>query len=198
MHHLRFRQIHLDFHTSPMIEGIGEEFDKQQWQDTLKAGHVNSVTTFAVCHHGWSYNETKVGKMHPHLKFDLLRAQFDAAKEIDINVPIYITAGVSSRVAEEHPEWRSLDADGKQMGWTTSPLDPGFKTMCFNTPYLDHLCELIKETAELFPDNDGIFTDIIFQGPCCCTYCIDSMLEKGFDPESSEDRSTHAAEVLKN
>ncbi len=39
-HHLRFRQIHLDFHTSPDIPGIGEEFDKAQWQKALKEGKL--------------------------------------------------------------------------------------------------------------------------------------------------------------
>jgi hypothetical protein len=29
MPNLRFRQIHLDFHTSPHIPGIGEKFDKK-------------------------------------------------------------------------------------------------------------------------------------------------------------------------
>ncbi|MBT7702443.1 MAG: hypothetical protein HN700_19305 [Verrucomicrobia bacterium] len=54
MHHLRFRQIHLDFHTSPAIPGIGEAFDKASYQQTLKAACVDSITTFAVCHHGWN------------------------------------------------------------------------------------------------------------------------------------------------
>ncbi len=56
------------------------QFDEKQWQDALKLGHVNSITCFSKCHHGWSYHPTKVGKMHPHLSFDLLRAQIDAAK----------------------------------------------------------------------------------------------------------------------
>ena len=30
MHHLRFRQVHLDFHTSPAIPGIGLAFDKDE------------------------------------------------------------------------------------------------------------------------------------------------------------------------
>ena len=88
MHTLRYRQIHLDFHTSPEIPGIGEAFNKQEWQEALKQGHVNSITCFGICHHGWNYNDTRVGKRHPHLKFDLLRAQFDASKDIDVNVPI--------------------------------------------------------------------------------------------------------------
>ena len=46
---LRFRQIHLDFHTSPFIEGIGTKFDKKKYQEVLKRGHVDSITTFAIC-----------------------------------------------------------------------------------------------------------------------------------------------------
>lgn len=195
-HKLRFRQIHLDFHTSPKISGIGAGFNKEQWQETLKKGHVDSVTTFGSCHHGWSYYDTKVGKRHPGLDFDLLRAQFDASKEMDVNVPIYLTAGVHNMMAEEHPEWREINYDGSYAGWTKSPLQAGFKTMCFNTPFLDHLCEQIREVVTLFPNCDGIFLDIISQSPCCCQWCLESMLEKGFDPEKEEDRKAHAKQVL--
>lgn len=197
-HSLPFRQIHLDFHTSPAIPEIGAGFNKQQWQDTLKKGHVNSVTTFASCHHGWSYYDTKVGKRHPELDFDLLRAQFDASKEIGVNVPIYLTAGVHSMMGDTHPEWREVSAEGSYAGWTQSPLQAGFKSMCFNTPYLDHLCDQIREVVALFPNCDGIFLDIISQGPCCCQYCMDSMQQKGFDPLSDEDRQTQAKQVLEN
>ncbi len=52
MHSLRFRQVHLDFHTSEHIPGIGAAWDKDPWQSTLKAGHVDSITCFSNCHHG--------------------------------------------------------------------------------------------------------------------------------------------------
>ena len=106
MKELRFRQVHLDFHTSPHIPSIGAKFDKKQWQDTLKKAHVDSITCFSSCHHGWSYHPTQVGKMHPGLNFNLLRAQMDACHEINVNVPIYLTGGVNNLAAEEHPEWR--------------------------------------------------------------------------------------------
>ena len=102
-HELRFRQIHLDFHTSPVIPGIGRAFDKKLWQERLQMAHVDSITCFSCCHHGYSYHPTEVGAMHPHLDFDLLRAQIDACHEINVRVPIYITAGVNNRVAEEQP-----------------------------------------------------------------------------------------------
>jgi hypothetical protein len=92
-HPLRYRKIHLDFHTSPNIAGIGERFDKKRWQETLQAAAVDSITLFSKCHHGWSYHPTSVGKIHPHLNFDLLRAQYDATKEAGINAPVYLSAG---------------------------------------------------------------------------------------------------------
>ena len=197
-HNLRFRQVHLDFHTSPAIPGIGERFDKVKWQETLRKARVDSITTFALCHHGWSYYDTKVGERHPGLSFDLLRAQFEASKEIDVNVPIYLTAGVHNRMAEIHPEWREVDANGPFGGWTSSPLKPGFKCLCFNTPYLNHICEQISEVVRLFPECDGIFLDIIHQNPCCCEYCMKSMRELGFDPAEPADRKAHAEQVLMN
>ncbi len=188
MHTLRYRQIHLDFHTSPAIPDVGHAFDKRQWQQALKTGHVDSITCFGVCHHGWSYNDTKVGERHPGLSFNLLRAQFDACKEIDVNVPIYVTAGVNNRIADAHPEWREITPDGAFGGWTRSPLAPGFRTLCFNSSYMDHLCSLIEELVREFPDCDGIFLDIISQGQCCCNACLVSMLEAGLDPEKEADR----------
>ncbi len=197
MHHLRFRQIHMDFHTSPHIDGIGAKFDKKQWQETLKKAAVNSVTTFATCHHGWSYYTTNVGQMHPHLKFDLLRAQFDASKEIDVNVPIYLTAGVNNMCAHDHPEWQYVD-DQNKLAWRPNMLTAGFAKMCFNSPYLDFLCEQIREVTMLYPDCDGIFLDIISQGPCCCQYCMDGMLADGYEPDRLEDREAYARKVLLN
>ncbi len=196
MHELRFRQVHLDFHTSPDIEGIGSQFDKKQWQEMLKKGHVDSITCFSSCHHGWSYHPTKVGKMHPHLNFDLLRAQIDASHEIGVNVPIYLTAGVNNLAAEEHPEWREITAEGTFWGWTKNPLMAGFKTMCFNSPYLDYLCEQIKESITLFPDADGVFLDIIHQAPCCCKWCMADMKKEGYDPTKAEDRERFARRTL--
>jgi Hypothetical glycosyl hydrolase 6/Beta-galactosidase trimerisation domain len=192
---LRFRQIHLDFHTSPNISGIGEKFDKKQYQDVLKRGHVNSITTFALCHHGWHYHETKVGEMHPHLEFDLLRAQYEACREIDINVPIYLTAGINDRVVDLHPEWRAIDTNGSYIGANPDNLNPGFKKLCFNTPYLDLLCEQIIETAQLFPDCHGIFLDIISQPPCCCNWCLKSMIKQDFNPVIESERKAHARTV---
>ena len=185
---LRFRQVHLDFHTSPDIAGIGEKFNREQWQKTLLDAKVDSITTFALCHHGYCYYDTQVGEKHPELKFDLLREQFDACKEVGINVPIYLTAGSNWLKGVEHPEWVEISYDGK----TCAPTYAGWRRMCFNTPYLDYLCDQIKEVVTIFPNCDGLFMDIISQGECCCKWCMESMRKNGLDPESSTDRKKNA------
>ncbi len=193
---LRYRQVHLDFHTSPEIPGIGSAFDKKEFQDTLQRARVNSITCFSKCHHGWSYHPTKVGKMHPHLHFDLLRAQFDACHAIDVNVPVYISAGFDNMVTEAHPEWREVRPDGGFFGGAGKPVSAGFHRMCFNGPYLDYLCEQIVEAVRLFPDCHGIFLDIISQMDCCCPFCLKEMKEQGMDPANPDHRRQIADAAL--
>lgn len=195
-HPLRFRQIHLDFHTSGAISSIAERFDKRAYQETLKRAAVNSVTTFATCHHGWSYYNTKVGKRHPGLSFDLLRAQFEACKEIDVNVPIYLTAGVHNLMADEHPEWREVDPEGCLGGGAKSNLSAGFKTLSFHSPYLDHLCQQVREVVSLFPEADGIFLDIINQSEDCSQWALRYMQKQGLDPLKHEDRRQSRFDAL--
>jgi hypothetical protein len=67
---LRFRQVHLDFHTSADVPDVAAAFDPDAFADTLKGAHVDSVTCFARCHHGYVYYDTKKNpeRKHPQLK----------------------------------------------------------------------------------------------------------------------------------
>jgi hypothetical protein len=194
---MHFRQVHLDFHTSPDIEGIGAKFDKKQFQDALRLGHVDSITLFSKCHHGWSYHPTTVGRMHPHLSFDLLRAQVDAAKEIGVATPVYLSAGVDNVASHDHPDWRAINDKGQYMGWTAEPTKPGFHAMCFRSPYLDYLCDQIREACRLFPDADGIFLDIVGKKHCFCEYCQRYMRERGLKLDRPEDVERAVADTLR-
>ena len=86
---MRYRQIHLDFHTSEHIPGIGADFDAADFVATFQAAHVNSVTLFAKCHHGWSYYPTNIGQPHPTLaRPDLLGEMVAALSAADIDTPL--------------------------------------------------------------------------------------------------------------
>ena len=100
-----FRQIHLDFHTSPLIGDIGAEFDAEEFADTLKKAHVNSINLFTKCHHGMFYYPTAIGTMHPGLTFDLFGAQMQACREHEIRALAYTCVSWNEDWAARHPEY---------------------------------------------------------------------------------------------
>ena len=88
MSKLPFRQVHLDFHTSEHVEGIGSRFTREGFREALLAGNINSITLFSKCHHGWAYHPSKANEMHPNLDFDLLGAQIEAASLAWAQLPL--------------------------------------------------------------------------------------------------------------
>ncbi len=131
---LRFRQIHLDFHTSESIDNIGLDFDPEEFATTLESARVNSITCFARCHHGWIYFDTKAfpERRHPHLKTNLLKEQIEACHKRNIRVPIYITVQWDHYTANEHPEWLVINDQGYLIG--TKPYEAGFyRSLCCRT-----------------------------------------------------------------
>ncbi len=188
---LPFRQVHLDFHTSPHIPEVGVDFDPGEFIRTLQAAHVNSVTVFAKCHHGYSYYPTKVGTPHPHLKRDLLGEMIEAGHKAGVRVPVYTTVVWDELAWAEHPEWRQLLPDGRVAGPAGTPLKPGWKNLCMNTTYADYVIEQIEEVMDLY-EVDGWFIDIVryLTGPCVCATCLRQMQAEGVDPTDS--RQLHA------
>ncbi|WP_136608568.1 beta-galactosidase trimerization domain-containing protein [Paenibacillus dokdonensis] len=183
---MRFRQVHLDFHTSEAIDHIGSRFEKEQFQQMLKLGHVDSITIFSKCHHGWAYHPSKANLMHPGLSFDLLGAMIEAAHEIGVKTPVYLSAGLDEQLAVRHPEWwiRPRYADGEDL------FRPGYHQLCLNTPYLGILLSQIAEVVQNY-DADGIFLDIVGVRECYCASCTAAARAKGIDP-----RDIHAMRPL--
>lgn len=188
---LRYRQVHLDFHTGEKISCVGSRFDQTQFQEMLQRGYVNSITLFSKCHHGLSYHDTEIGVRHPGMESELLPRQLEACHAIDVKTPIYLSAGLDEAALHVHPEWAAKGKDGNSF----DPLRAGFKRLCFNTPYLDYLCAQIEEVVDRFGADDGIFLDIIRVGQCYCQWCLDGIVAAGLDPERDEDASTYAQHV---
>ncbi len=177
---LPFRQIHLDFHTSGEIPGIGSRFSKEQFQEALKAGHVNSITVFSKCHHGWSYHPTEVNKMHPHLDFDLLGAQLEACAEIGVRAPVYVSAGFDEKEVAAHPDWLLWHTPE---GITEEYLGrASYHLFCYNTPYLDLLAAQVEEVMQKYNPCE-IFLDISNVRICHCPACRAEIESLGEDPE---------------
>lgn len=182
---MKFRQVHLDFHTSEAIEDIGSGFSKQQFQEMLKIGHVDSITIFSKCHHGWAYHPTSANEIHPHLSFDLLGAQIEAAHEIGVKTPVYLSAGLDEKLARRYPQWL-IRNEQEQLNWAGDFMTPGYHQFCMNTPYLDVLVQQVEEVVKNY-DADGIFLDIVGVRECYCQYCVTDIRKRGSDPRNLQD-----------
>jgi len=194
---LPFRQIHLDFHTSECIDGIGQQFDPEKFATTLEKARVNSITCFARCHHGWIYFDTKINpeRRHPHLASNLLQEQIAACHARNIRVPIYTSVRWDQYTASQHPEWLVVDEKGCIIG--TPPFEAGFyRELCLNSPYIESFFKLhVREILETLP-TDGLFFDIVLPRACACRYCQAKMEAEGLDPADSRLRQQFGLKIL--
>ncbi len=192
---LPWRQVHLDFHTSPLIPDVARDFDADAFARTLRRARVRSVTCFSRCHHGMIYHDTRFTDLrHPGLRVDLLGLQIEACHAAGIRVPIYISVGWDDAQARRHPGWLERDPAGKAAG--PGPLQAGFdRKLCLNSPYAEFVLQQTEEVLRRFP-CDGFFFDIVYQGPCCCPRCAAGMRARGLDPADGEHRARFAAGVL--
>lgn len=168
-----------------MIDDVATQFDPEEFARTLREAHVNSVTCFGRCHHGYIYHDTKAfaERRHPFLRRNLLKEQIDACHKVNIRVPVYVTVQWDYFTAQEHPEWLMRDELGAPIAMgDTNAFHPGFYNhLCVNTPYRDFLKEYLRDLFESVP-VDGLFLDIHHVRPNANRECIEGMLSEGLDP----------------
>jgi len=198
------RQVHLDFHTSEHIPDIGARFNKKQFQEALKIGHVNQINVFAKCCHSWSYYPTKVGTMHPNLKFDLLGAEIEACHEIGVKCPIYYIVGWSTNDAINHPEWCARNKDGSFIALnvdyfasdTTERPFNSWRTLCWlpGGAYHQNILKQVEEICQKY-QTDGFWFDMYHILPhCYCENCMARYKKEGVD--SNDDLAVERSMAL--
>lgn len=195
------RQVHLDFHTSPDIEEIGRDFSPDEFAETLSKAHVNSVTCFARCHHGWIYYPSKQNPelIHPNLmNHNLLIDQINACHSRGIKAPVYTTVRWDEKIMKEKPEWLCRDMQGHPVDMGGVPEPHFYYGICLNSGYRDffknHLEDIIDVVGE--ENLDGIFMDIVVEVECACDSCRRKMKARGMDVNSRADRARFAAMTL--
>lgn len=201
---MRYRQIHLDFHTSEAISGLGKDFSEQQFIDCLKTAHVDTINLFAQCHHGYAFFDSKVIEPHPGLvEKNLLDRMLAACAKNNIRTVIYLTVGWNEKAGRENPEWVIRKKDGSldypEMKHPHSSREWGWYSMCLNSPYLDQITSFMKEIAERYKPT-GLWLDIADESrcECYCNRCQASMRENNLNIENEEDVKTQAKLTFKN
>ena len=165
------RHIHLDFHNSPYITDLAADFDATALARRFKAAHVTNVNVFSKCVHGMGYYPSKIVEPHPALKGrDLLGELIEALHREGIRAPIYTIIGWEENLAQKHPDWMQLCADGTfaqnagaSDGFSSAPgryrwlnfLHPDYQDY-----YEAHLDELLKN----YP-CDGFWLDMLVVHP---------------------------------
>lgn len=194
---LSFRQVHLDFHTSPDIPDVGLNFEPDEFSKIVKDAHINSITCFARCHHGMIYYDSKLNpeRIHPNLtNRNLLNEQIEVCHKNGIRVPIYTTVQWDYYTAKEHPEWLCVDEDGLLGG--QKPYEAGFYGfLCVNTRYRDFLKAHTEEILRSMP-VDGLFFDIVIPRDCSCSKCMEDMKSANINTANKGERLIFAQAML--
>lgn len=172
-----------DNHTMPACPDVGEKFDAEEFTDRMKKCGVDYLTFHARCNLGMAYYDTKIGIRHPSLKYDLFGKLADACQRKGIALTAYINGGISSAEGLLHRDWLTVAFDGRV--YREPRLTPYVRTMCYNSPYRDHLISMAKEIAENYPVS-GFFIDCLQRFYCVCPICVREMKEKGIDYNDRE------------
>jgi hypothetical protein len=146
------------------------EWDPQKLADSLARAGANVAFTFqgfSEDHFGVSYYPTNLGPMHRNLKGrDHLREYLDALHQRNIKMLGYYSYP-DKGVWERNPDWRQIDAEGKEIG-SSSMMGP----ICPNTPYRDYFLSRISEIVQRY-ELDGFMLDSagFASNGCYCRYC---------------------------
>ncbi len=174
-----------DFHTDVCCPDIGGELDAEKFAQSVAECGVDFLTVHARCNQGFSYYDTEIGIRHPGLKKDLFGEILYACKKNGIAVSAYLNGGLSNEEGLEHPEWLRVSPDGRI--YAEDRTSPYVRSMCFNSPYREHLKAMIREIGKKY-HPDGFFIDCYgFSHICVCPTCVREMRSLGYDPENPDD-----------
>jgi hypothetical protein len=172
------RAIHLDCHTMPGMYDIAKDFDAEAFAKTLGDAHVDYITVFAKCNLGFAYYPTKIGKMYPGLKVDMLGQMVKACHARGIRVAAYFNTGIDHEHARLHREWCKVDKEGRVYNFKEK--GHWFRDLCLNTGYGEHILGMVREVLDQYP-VDGIFLDCFDLRGCYGHECLAAMKQKGMN-----------------
>ncbi|MGL4610781.1 MAG: beta-galactosidase trimerization domain-containing protein [Trueperaceae bacterium] len=200
---LPLRHLHLDFHTSEKIGGVGKNFSASKFAKTLRQAEIASVNLFARCWHGWMYYDTPrfPERKHPHLKRDLLREQLEACQAEGIKTIVYLAVQPDYYTAMHTPEWLSQTPEGCiGNGYTKGEglYEPGFRrALCFNSPFGDFMKAQVEEVLELF-SPDGFWFDGVMPLDDSSRWSREGMRALGLNPQDKEQRIAYGQKVYED
>jgi hypothetical protein len=157
---------------------VGAGFDVEEFTDRIAACGVDYLTFHARCNQGFTYYDTEIGIKHPSLEYDLFGQLAEACQRKGIALTAYLNGGISSEEGLLHRDWTTLYFDGRE--YRENRVNPYVRTMCYNSPYRDHLIAMVREIAQKYPVS-GFFIDCLAPYKCICPICVAEMKKRGID-----------------
>lgn len=167
-----------DFHTLVTVPEVGKTFDAEAFTDQVKACGVDFLTFHARCNQGSAYYNTKIGKRHPSLTYDLIGQLCSACKRKGIKLSLYFNGHLSEEETIAHPEW--LDVPMAPEVRNKCKESPFYHQICYNSGFVEHMKDMAVELATNY-EFDGFFFDCLGASDCVCPKCVAEMKEKGID-----------------
>jgi hypothetical protein len=151
-----------DNHLPDFNEISFADFSVSEWERILIEGHVDTLMLYGKDHWGWSYYDTKVGKRHPKLGFDLFSETAKMLRRNNIKLMTYYSIGFDNLMSTIHEDWAVRSSDGQKYRIWREKY-PKWHSCCFNTGYSEYCKAQIEELLKL-QRSDFLFLDIIKHG----------------------------------
>ncbi|RAP78412.1 beta-galactosidase trimerization domain-containing protein [Paenibacillus montanisoli] len=177
-----WRRCIIDMHIGDSDDRYLSKLDVNRYVDMFRLNKVDSVIVIAQAMTGLCYYPTKYGEMHKTLNGrDILGEAIRSCREQNLNIVLYYTLIFDNWAFYNHPEWRIITADGKELD---EKLFGRTKVVCPNNPeYRELVVKRVTEVASRY-DFDGIRFDMTFWPHICyCKHCLDKYAgETGGEP----------------
>ena len=171
-----YRRNLMDMHIDDWNPEFLSKINVEEYVEALKDAGVQAAMVKGKPHTGLCYYPTKVGRMHRGLKgYDFLGEMIKACHANTIAVIAYFSQIFDNWAYEEHPAWRVVTAEGKNMRQYRHGSD--FKTGRYgivcpnNREYREYVKASLTEMNTLY-DFEGMFLDMtFFPEVCYCSSC---------------------------
>ena len=171
-----YRRNLMDMHIDDWNPEFLSKINVEEYVEALKDAGVQAAMVKGKPHTGLCYYPTKIGRMHRGLKgYDFLGEMIKVCHANNIAVIAYFSQIFDNWAYEEHPAWRVVTAEGKNMRQYRHGSD--FKTGRYgivcpnNQEYRAYVKASLTEMNTLY-DFEGMFLDMtFFPEVCYCSSC---------------------------
>ncbi len=171
-----YRRNLLDMHIDDWNPEFLSKVNVEEYVEALKAAGVQAAMVKGRPHTGLANYPTKIGRMHKGLQgYDYFGEMVKKCHENGIAVIAYFSQIFDNWAYEEHPSWRLVTAEGKNMREYRG--GDNFKTGRYgivcpnNQEYRAYVKDCLIEMNTLY-DFEGMFLDMtFFPEVCYCSSC---------------------------